>query len=499
MTEVVTTANQSNFLSRQEMLQWINDSLKLNEKKIENLGTGAIYCQLFDLVYPGKVQMAKVNWKAKYENEYVSNFKILQQAFDKMNVNKPIDVNKLIKCKYQDNLEFLQWMKKYHDQFRKNQDKPYDAVGRRNGQVLLDRDYPNDKIPTHPHFQAIKEQASTILDNSVNHSSKHNFSRHSNKKSQTHFVPSDQGKQMSHSCQSSISNLSIDNEFNHLDEADAAKPYPSTNKIQSDSLIERLKDERNFYFSKIQSIDQMLDNISDKNPMTINEIKKYIKTILYSTQDQILNILEDGTVTLADKQLNNLSINQFESMEGLEQLKKEILSTDQFIKNSAKKNKKKNAKTYDNNQENKNTLLVPQHQQSETFSNRSNQGFKTPKSSKYSYEQSLQLDDFTSSIISNTNNNFITFNQNNNKSQQIQSNFVQSKKDSEPLYEIFINEEQNQRNRQNDLLKNQSQNSYGDLIKIQQVSELQLPNNDVFELNQNLLESQDEDLLGNLE
>lgn len=37
--------------------------------------------------------MSKVNWKAKYENEYVANFKILQQAFDRMSVNKPIDVH----------------------------------------------------------------------------------------------------------------------------------------------------------------------------------------------------------------------------------------------------------------------------------------------------------------------------------------------------------------------------------------------------------------------
>lgn len=45
----------------------------------------------------------------------------------------------------------------------------------------------------------------------------------------------------------------------------------------------------------------MLDNISDKNPMSVNDIKKYIKTILYSTQDQILTILDDGAVTLTDK------------------------------------------------------------------------------------------------------------------------------------------------------------------------------------------------------
>ena len=48
--------------------------------------------------------MGKVNWKAKFDYEYVSNFKILQQTFNKLGILKHIEVEKLIKCKYQDNL-----------------------------------------------------------------------------------------------------------------------------------------------------------------------------------------------------------------------------------------------------------------------------------------------------------------------------------------------------------------------------------------------------------
>jgi len=36
---------------------------------------------------------------------------MLQNAFDKANIKKWIDVDKLIKAKYQDNLEFMQWLK----------------------------------------------------------------------------------------------------------------------------------------------------------------------------------------------------------------------------------------------------------------------------------------------------------------------------------------------------------------------------------------------------
>jgi len=45
--------------------------------RIEQLGTGAVYCQLFDVIFPGKIKMNRVNWKAKNEWEFIVNFKIL--------------------------------------------------------------------------------------------------------------------------------------------------------------------------------------------------------------------------------------------------------------------------------------------------------------------------------------------------------------------------------------------------------------------------------------
>jgi hypothetical protein len=47
--------------------------------------------------------------------EWVANFKVLQNVFQKMEVTKHVDVEKLVKGKYQDNLEFLQWMKNFFE------------------------------------------------------------------------------------------------------------------------------------------------------------------------------------------------------------------------------------------------------------------------------------------------------------------------------------------------------------------------------------------------
>jgi len=70
------------------------------------LGTGAVYCQILDACFPNDVALQKVNWRARLEWEFVNNFKVLQQAFDKLGITKVIEVEKLVKAKYQDNLEF---------------------------------------------------------------------------------------------------------------------------------------------------------------------------------------------------------------------------------------------------------------------------------------------------------------------------------------------------------------------------------------------------------
>ena len=46
-----------------------------------------------DAIYPGTFNLAKVKWGAKFDYEYLENFKILQNAFDKNAIKKHIDVS----------------------------------------------------------------------------------------------------------------------------------------------------------------------------------------------------------------------------------------------------------------------------------------------------------------------------------------------------------------------------------------------------------------------
>lgn len=80
----VTTDN----LSRHDMLAWVNDCLQSSFSKIEELCTGAAYCQFMDMLFPSSVPMKRIKFKTNLEHEYIQNFKILQAAFKKMSVDK---------------------------------------------------------------------------------------------------------------------------------------------------------------------------------------------------------------------------------------------------------------------------------------------------------------------------------------------------------------------------------------------------------------------------
>ncbi|XP_066273900.1 microtubule-associated protein RP/EB family member 3-like [Branchiostoma lanceolatum] len=132
---VFSTGATSENLSRHEMLSWVNDSLQVQYTKIEQLCTGAAYCQFMDMLFENVLPIKKVKFVAKLEHEYIQNFKLLQGAFKKAGVDKTIPVDKLVKGRFQDNFEFVQWFKKFFDANYGGQE--YHAVSARGGVEMV--------------------------------------------------------------------------------------------------------------------------------------------------------------------------------------------------------------------------------------------------------------------------------------------------------------------------------------------------------------------------
>lgn len=104
MTEALGIMDEGYFVSRKDILRWINHTLTLDLTQIEQLGSGSVYCQLMDAFCPGSAPLQKINWKAKQEYEFINNFKVLQSIFDRLGISKKIDVRVGHKRRFNDSL-----------------------------------------------------------------------------------------------------------------------------------------------------------------------------------------------------------------------------------------------------------------------------------------------------------------------------------------------------------------------------------------------------------
>ncbi|KAH8402028.1 hypothetical protein KR009_009310 [Drosophila setifemur] len=114
LTVALTSVNGEN-MSRHDMLQWVNDMVQGQFKKIEELCSGSAYCQMMEMIFPNCINLKRVKMSAKLEHEYLHNLKLFQAAFNRLKLDKTVPIDRLIKGRFQDNFEFLQWFKKFFD------------------------------------------------------------------------------------------------------------------------------------------------------------------------------------------------------------------------------------------------------------------------------------------------------------------------------------------------------------------------------------------------
>ncbi|RUS18670.1 calponin homology domain-containing protein [Endogone sp. FLAS-F59071] len=244
--------------SRTELIGWLNDLLQLSYTKIEQVGTGAAYCQIIDSIH-GDLPMGKVKFDTKHDYEYVTNYKILQGAFEKHKIDKVIPVERLMKCKFQDNLEFLQWVKKYWDQYY--QGGAYDAQSRRKGGHGASLSTGPARSSGAGRTMAKKAPAGGIS---------------SGVRTTTRSTAGSSGRLSSSSGNSAA-----------LDQHSAAVIIDLNKQITEFKVtVDGLEKERDFYFGKLRDIEilvqQQLEAMDGAEDIPV---LKEIQTILYSTED----------------------------------------------------------------------------------------------------------------------------------------------------------------------------------------------------------------------
>ncbi|EDW24824.1 GL24349 [Drosophila persimilis] len=121
-------SNPSQNLSRKEIIKWINSTLNIDIKKLEALGSGAEYCQLFNQLHPGTINLKKVKHGSHLQADYQANFLLLQRALQKVGVDKDIQIGRMIVGGRRENLDFAQWFKKLYNRNIDKQDTVFQDV-----------------------------------------------------------------------------------------------------------------------------------------------------------------------------------------------------------------------------------------------------------------------------------------------------------------------------------------------------------------------------------
>jgi len=227
--------------SRQELLAWLNGLLQLNMTKVEQCGTGAALCQVYDSIFLD-VPMGRVKFNANTEYAYLENFKILSNVFRKHAIERPIPVEQLVKCKMQDNLEFLQWSKRYWDQYYPGGD--YDALSRRKGVGA-------GAAPNLPPGGSVRGPGVTAT----------------RRPAASAAAPRTSSRQ-----------------------AGSAGPSAILQQKNAELMetVQGLERERDFYFSKLRDIELLIQQAMEADPSLEEDegsLLKQIQTILYSTEE----------------------------------------------------------------------------------------------------------------------------------------------------------------------------------------------------------------------
>ena len=212
--------------------------------------------------------MSRVKFNVNTEYAYIQNFKILQSrrnlvrhliflqlrdskcyistdlvvklgTFTRHNIERVVPIESLIKCRMQDNLEFLQWTKRHWDQYFPGHD--YDALARRKASGTPAAPPPsNSRTST---GTSARKAASTPVNRAAPR------------------VPAGGG----------VASSALKQENETLKEA-----------------IAGLEKERDFYFSKLRDIELLLQKAVEETPeieQDENGLVQHIQQILYSTEE----------------------------------------------------------------------------------------------------------------------------------------------------------------------------------------------------------------------
>jgi len=288
---VVGMMDNAYFVGRNELLSFFNDLLDLQLTKIEQTATGAVACQMTEYIFPGSIPMSRINWEARSDYEFVVNYKLLQAAFSKNNVQRFVDVPKLIRAKYQDNLEFCQWLKAFYDQSGAYREG-YDAVAAR-AKGKGGKKYNNSMNKGSIKSASYKPKSSTYPVKSTRPST-----RPQRPTGQTK-TPLRASENQSRPARSNNLSKGATSVKASADTKLVNKNAELESKVSElETIVGDIEKERDFYFGKLRSIELFLQIKQDQDWEGCEraDLVENLFKVLYATVDDDVLVDDDGEI-----------------------------------------------------------------------------------------------------------------------------------------------------------------------------------------------------------
>ncbi|XP_017085585.1 microtubule-associated protein RP/EB family member 1-like [Drosophila eugracilis] len=85
---------------------WVKQSLNIDMRCIEELSSGAIYCQLLDMIYENVVPLKDVVFATNRITIFRKNFIVLQKCLEQLEIPIEVPIEDLVWCDFEANLAF---------------------------------------------------------------------------------------------------------------------------------------------------------------------------------------------------------------------------------------------------------------------------------------------------------------------------------------------------------------------------------------------------------
>ncbi|XP_030386490.1 microtubule-associated protein RP/EB family member 3-like [Scaptodrosophila lebanonensis] len=116
-------------LIAKKLVRWVNRALQAHINHIEELSSGAAYCQLLDLLFVNSVPLNEVRFTSNQIVHFKNNFHILLKAFKALGIPIKIPLHHIVRGDFHENLCFAKRFYKFFREVEKGRGGKLDTKG----------------------------------------------------------------------------------------------------------------------------------------------------------------------------------------------------------------------------------------------------------------------------------------------------------------------------------------------------------------------------------